>query len=110
MMAARAQKMNELIVAGKPLYAALTPEQKQIADGLLTPGHERGGHGGESGLVVGSVTRVAGDETRADGPGDRREPLGAAPTDDQRRGVDRGAEAVREAGEIADSCADGKGE
>jgi len=49
MMAARAQHMNELIVAGKPLYAALSPEQKQIADGLLTPRHGRGGHGGHGG-------------------------------------------------------------
>jgi Spy/CpxP family protein refolding chaperone len=50
MMATRAQNMNELIAAGKPLYAALTPEQKQVADGLLTPRHGRGGHGGHRGM------------------------------------------------------------
>ena len=43
MMAAGAQRLNELIVAGKPLYAAFTPEQKQIADGLLVSRHGRGG-------------------------------------------------------------------
>jgi hypothetical protein len=43
-MAARAQHLNELIAAGKPLYASLTPEQKQIADGLLTSGQGRSGH------------------------------------------------------------------
>jgi len=43
-MAARAQRLNELIAAGKPLYAAFTPEQKQVADDLLSrPG--RDGHG-----------------------------------------------------------------
>ncbi len=44
MMTAGAQRLNELIVAGKPLYAALSPDQKQIADGLLSPRHGRGGH------------------------------------------------------------------
>ena len=43
-MATRAQRLNELIVAGKPLYAAFTPEQKQVADGLLASRHGRGGH------------------------------------------------------------------
>ena len=43
-MAARAQRLNELIAAGRPLYAALTPEQKQVADGLLASRHGRGGH------------------------------------------------------------------
>jgi LTXXQ motif family protein len=44
MMAARAQHLNELIAAGKPLYATFTPEQKQVADSLMTSGHGRGGH------------------------------------------------------------------
>jgi hypothetical protein len=43
-MAARSARLNEVIVAAKPLYAALSPEQKQIADGMLA--HQgRGGHG-----------------------------------------------------------------
>jgi hypothetical protein len=50
MMAAGAQRLNELIVAGKPLYAAFTPEQKQIADGLLAPRHGRGGHNRHRGM------------------------------------------------------------
>ena len=43
-MATRAQRLNELIAAGKPLNAALTPEQKQVADGLLASRQGRGGH------------------------------------------------------------------
>jgi hypothetical protein len=42
--AVRAQRLNELIAAGKPLYAAFTPEQKQVADELLSR-QGRGGHG-----------------------------------------------------------------
>jgi len=49
MMAARAQHMNELIAASKPLYATLNPDQKQIADGLLSPRHGKGGHKGHHG-------------------------------------------------------------
>jgi hypothetical protein len=41
-MAERSARLNEVIVAAKPLYAALSPEQKQIADGMLA----RQGHGG----------------------------------------------------------------
>jgi protein CpxP len=44
MMTTGAQRLNELIAAGKPLYAALNPDQKQIADGLLSPRHGQGGH------------------------------------------------------------------
>ena len=44
MMAAGAQRLNELIAAGKPLYTVFTPEQKQIADGLLAERNGRGGH------------------------------------------------------------------
>jgi hypothetical protein len=49
-MAARAQHLNELIAAGKPLYASLTPEQKQVADGLLTSQGGRGGHNRHRGM------------------------------------------------------------
>jgi hypothetical protein len=42
-MEVRAQRLNELVAAGKPLYAAFTPEQKQAADEMLT---SRRGHGG----------------------------------------------------------------
>lgn len=44
MMAAGAQRLNEIIVAGKPLYASFSPEQKQIADKMLASGHGRNGH------------------------------------------------------------------
>ena len=44
MMTAGAKRLNELITVGKPLYAALNPDQKQIADGLLSPRHGHGGH------------------------------------------------------------------
>jgi hypothetical protein len=44
MMTVRAQRLNELIAAGKPLYAAFTPEQKQTADNLLSR-QGRDGHG-----------------------------------------------------------------
>lgn len=49
MMAAGAQRMNELIAASKPLYATLNPDQKQIADSLLSPRHGKGGHKGRHG-------------------------------------------------------------
>ena len=49
-MAVRAQRLNELIAAGKPLYAAFTPEQKQVADGLLASQHGRGGHARHRGM------------------------------------------------------------
>jgi protein CpxP len=42
-MAQRSTQLNEVIGAAKPLYAAFSPEQKQIADGMLA--HE--GHGGQ---------------------------------------------------------------
>lgn len=50
MMMTRAQRLNELIAAGKPLYAAFTPEQKQLADGLLASPHGRGGHNRNRGM------------------------------------------------------------
>ena len=53
-MALRAQRLNEVIAAGKPLYAALTPEQKQVADGLLASRHERGGQRHRGGMRPGA--------------------------------------------------------
>jgi hypothetical protein len=42
-MAERSARLNEVIIAAKPLYAALSPEQKQMADGMLA--HQgRGDH------------------------------------------------------------------
>jgi len=42
-MAERSARLSEVITVAKPLYAALSPEQKQIADGMLA--HQgRGGH------------------------------------------------------------------
>jgi protein CpxP len=43
MAATHVQRLTEIIAAAKPLYAALSAEQKAIADDLLTP---RRGHGG----------------------------------------------------------------
>jgi hypothetical protein len=43
MAAAHSQRLTEVIAAAKPLYAALSAEQKAIADDMLTP---RRGHGG----------------------------------------------------------------
>jgi periplasmic protein CpxP/Spy len=47
-MAARSARLNEVITAAKPLYAALTPEQQQIADTMLSRQGKRGGHGGHN--------------------------------------------------------------
>ncbi len=41
-MAERSARLSEVIAAAKPLYTALSPEQKQIADGMLA----RREHGG----------------------------------------------------------------
>lgn len=42
MLAVQSQRLGELISAGKPLYAALSPEQQKIADQLLAPrGNDR---------------------------------------------------------------------
>jgi hypothetical protein len=40
--AERSARLNEVIAAAKPLYASLSPEQKQIADNMLS---QRGGGG-----------------------------------------------------------------
>ena len=47
-LATASARLNELLAAGKPLYAALSPEQQQIADKALA---SRGGsrHGGRHG-------------------------------------------------------------
>lgn len=50
MMAVRTQRMGELIAAGKPLYAVFTPEQKQVADGMLASRHGQGGHNRHRGM------------------------------------------------------------
>jgi hypothetical protein len=42
-MAERSTRLNEVIAAAKPLYASLSPEQKQVADDLLAR-QGRGGH------------------------------------------------------------------
>ncbi|MDB5863753.1 MAG: hypothetical protein JWO70_1559 [Betaproteobacteria bacterium] len=45
-LAERQARLNEVVAAAKPLYVALSPEQKQIADGMLA--HQgKGGHGQE---------------------------------------------------------------
>ena len=48
-MAERSTRLSEVITAAKPLYATLSPEQKQVADAMLTRqgrgGHHRGGRG-----------------------------------------------------------------
>ena len=39
------QRLNEVIAAAKPLYAALSPEQQKVADDLMArQGHGRMGH------------------------------------------------------------------
>lgn len=54
-MAAAVQRLDELLVVEKPLYAALTPEQQRVADAVLTErggrrhgGHHRGGRHGRA--------------------------------------------------------------
>lgn len=49
-MTVRAARLNEVLAAAKPLYAALSPEQKQVADQMLASAersrfqHRRGMH------------------------------------------------------------------
>lgn len=44
----RSARLDEVLAAAKPLYAAFSPEQKQIADKMLArEGHRRGPHGGQ---------------------------------------------------------------
>ena len=42
-LAERQVRLNEVVAAARPLYAAFTPEQKQIADAMLAQ-HGRGAH------------------------------------------------------------------
>ena len=42
-LAERQARLNEVITAAKPLYAALSPEQQQVADGMLAR-QGKGGH------------------------------------------------------------------
>ena len=44
-MAQRSARLNEVIAAAKPLYAALSPDQKQVADEMLA--RQGGRHGGQ---------------------------------------------------------------
>jgi hypothetical protein len=43
-MAQRSARLNEVIAAAKPLYASLSPEQKQVADAMIARQGGRGGH------------------------------------------------------------------
>jgi len=43
-MAARAARLNEVLTAAKPLYASLSPDQKQVADEMLSRQGRRGHH------------------------------------------------------------------
>lgn len=46
-LAQRSARLNEVVTAAKPLYAAFSPEQREIADQMLSrEGHRRGPHGG----------------------------------------------------------------
>ena len=47
MAADHSQRLTEVIAAAKPLYAALSAEQKAIADDMLTPRRGHGRHGGQ---------------------------------------------------------------
>lgn len=49
-MATAAARLGERLAVEKPLYAALTPEQQQIADQVLAGGGHRGRHGGQGGM------------------------------------------------------------
>lgn len=44
-MAARAERLNEVITAAKPLYATLSPEQQTIANEMLSRQGQRGQRG-----------------------------------------------------------------
>jgi len=45
-MTQRSARLGEVITAAKPLYASFSPEQKQIADEMLSRRGGRGGHHG----------------------------------------------------------------
>lgn len=48
MLATQSERLGEVIAAAKPLYAVLSPEQKAVADQMLSPrrGHGHRGHHG----------------------------------------------------------------
>ena len=46
-MTDRSARLSEVIAAAKPLYASLSAEQKQVADGMLARQGKRGGHHGQ---------------------------------------------------------------
>jgi hypothetical protein len=46
-LAQRSARLDEVLTAAKPLYAALSPEQKQLADQMLSRDGERRGHRGQ---------------------------------------------------------------
>jgi hypothetical protein len=43
-MAQRSARLTEVITVAKPLYATLSPEQKQVADSMIARQGGRGGH------------------------------------------------------------------
>jgi hypothetical protein len=45
-LARRSARLDEVLTAAKPLYATFSPEQKQLADQMLSRDGERRGHGG----------------------------------------------------------------
>jgi hypothetical protein len=49
MLAEAAANLGQRLAVQKPLYAALSPEQKQVADTVLASGFGRGGFGGRGG-------------------------------------------------------------
>jgi periplasmic protein CpxP/Spy len=53
-MAAQSARLNEVLGAAKPLYAALSPEQKQVADQMLARQGQRRGHGHHRGVRRGA--------------------------------------------------------
>lgn len=55
MMSFASQRLDEVIAAAKPLYAALDPEQQKIADEMITKRARSGfGHGGHRGMHRGA--------------------------------------------------------
>ena len=48
-MTERSARLSEVIAAAKPLYATLSPEQKQVADGMFSRQGRSGHRGGQRG-------------------------------------------------------------
>jgi len=53
-MAAQSARLNDVLGAAKPLYAALSPEQKQVADQMLSRQGQRRGHRHHRGMRRGA--------------------------------------------------------